>query len=748
MNREPSTARGPAELDRSLHEAKFTVPRLRPGTVSRAALISDARVSGRRVVGVTAPAGYGKSTLLTEWATHDPRPVVWVSLDRLDDDPLSLLRVLASGFSLSRPGHDDLVAEMTGPDVSLLGRAAPRLASALRAGREPILFVLDDLHEIRSPACHDVLGVVAAGIPPGSQLLTASRSEQPHVARLRAADDAVEIVAADLVLDVAQTMQVWEAARAPVSREVAATVTERTEGWPAGVYLTSLVARHRDPRDLSVTGAEPYIADYLQREVFRRLTPAERRFLRRTAVLDVLSAPLCDAVLEEHSSQRRLRRLEAANAFVVPLDDRRELFRYHALFREYLLTELMDAEPEIADTLRVRAAGWLAAHGSPEQAVEHLLATPDRDRCVHLVARIAMTSFQAGRIATVGRWLRTLGDDEVAGYPPLALLAGYVAGFEGHPLEAERWAAVADAASYDGRLGDGPVSFASARAMYRALRCPDGPQQMSDDARLALAAEPAWSVWRTTALTLAAEALLLVGDVAGATRHLEEAVGTANQGNADAFVYAAALLAQLDMDHDRWDDAAEHVRLALETVHEHRTGDYPTSALAQAAGARLALRLGDVDEARRRLVQGMRARAGCTYAFPSIAVRVRLYLARASWSTGDRIAVRHLLREVDDVVLRRPALGVLVEQARELRTAVGVETSLLVGGSTGAPLTPAELRLLPYLQTHLTIKEIAGRLYVTRNTASSQIGSIYRKLGVSSRGGAVDRAVKTGLLGS
>ncbi|MEN5072858.1 AAA family ATPase [Isoptericola cucumis] len=749
MSHEPGTARVSAELDHQLLEAKFAVPRPRPGAVSRARLVDAARASRRRVVGVTAPAGYGKSTLLAEWAARDDRPVAWVTLDRADDNPLPLLVVLASAFSRIDPRYPDLSEDMVGPDASALARAAPRLASALRTGTRPFLLVLDDLHEIRSPACHDVLGVVLAGVPTGSQLVAASRAEQPHLPRLRASGDALELTAVDLVLDVAGTERVFEASHVPVSREVAAAVTERTEGWPAGVYLASLVARHRDPRELPVTGADPYIADYLQRETFRRLPASMRRFLRRSAVLDTLSGPLCEVVTGEGSSRRLLRRLEASSLFLVPLDRSRELYRYHALFREFLLGELEDAEPGLADTLRVRAADWFEAHGSPEQAVEHLLATPEHDRCVRLVTRIVAANFQAGRITTVERWLHALGDDAVSGYPPLVVLAGYVAVYEGHTLEAERWGAVADAASFDGETVDGSASFASARAMFRALRCPDGPQRMIEDARLALGQEPVWSPWRDTALTLAGGALLLAGDVVGATRYLDDAVATARAlRNADTLVFSQSLLAQLDMDHDRWDLAAERVLQALGAVAAHRMDDYATSALGYAAGARLALHRGDVDEARRRLTQGMRARALCTYAFPTLAVRVRLQLARASWSTGDVAAVRHLLREVDDVLLHRPALGSLVDEAHDLRKAFGTDERLPAHGSPGAPLTPAELRLLPYLQTHLTIREIGERLFVTRNTASSQVGSIYRKLGTTSRSGAVDRALAMGLLGS
>ena len=177
--------RAVVELDEFLLDAQLSIPDPHPGSVSRAGLIRTARASGCRVVGVTAPAGYGKSTLLVEWAAGEDRRVAWVALDRFDDDPAVLLTLLASAFARISPGNSDLIADMRGLGVSVLGRAAPRLAAAFRTSPVPFVLMLDDLHELRSPACHDVLGVVISGIPRGSQLVAASRFEQPHLPRLR-----------------------------------------------------------------------------------------------------------------------------------------------------------------------------------------------------------------------------------------------------------------------------------------------------------------------------------------------------------------------------------------------------------------------------------------------------------------------------------------------------------------------------------------------------------------------------------
>ena len=173
--------------------------------------------------------------------------------------------------------------------------------------------------------------------------------------------------------------------------------------------------------------------------------------------------------------------------------------------------------------------------------------------------------------------------------------------------------------------------------------------------------------------------------------------------------------------------------------------DYPTAVLAFAAAARLAVHRGDLNEANRQLTLAMRARPSLTFVMPIFAVRVRLHLAKVYWAIAEHTTARHLLHEIDDILLHRPALGALVDEVSAFRRLL--TSSGAVGASGGSPLTPAELRLLPYLQTHLTIREIAERLFVSRNTVNSQVSSIYRKLGVSSRNEAVQQATAIGLLG-
>jgi LuxR family transcriptional regulator, maltose regulon positive regulatory protein len=219
----------------------------------------------------------------------------------------------------------------------------------------------------------------------------------------------------------------------------------------------------------------------------------------------------------------------------------------------------------------------------------------------------------------------------------------------------------------------------------------------------------------------------------------------ATLGNTDTIVVSESELAVLAMDRGQWVEAAGHLELALATVDEHRMHDYALCVLALAAAARLAVHRGDLKEADQRLTQAMRARPSCTFVLPFFAVRLRLQPAKVYWARGDHASARHLLREIDDVLLQRPALGVLVDEVAEFRRIV---TSSAQRGSAGeSPLSPAELRLIPYLQTHLTFGAIGVRLFISRNTVSTEVASIYRKLGVSSRRDAVQHATAVGLLG-
>nr|WP_184752406.1 LuxR family transcriptional regulator [Microbacterium thalassium] len=725
-------------------DAKLIAPAPRAAFVSRSGLIDSARDAANRFVCVSASAGYGKSSMLAEWADGEDRPVAWVSLDRFDDDPVTLLTLLATSFARATGGRDDLAGDMRVPPSAALGRAAPMLAAALRSAPTPFVMMLDDLHCLESGVCDDVLTVVMGGVPGGSQLVAASRAPQMQAASRRVEGDVLEIGAADLALDAAGVRTVFARAHVDVAGDDVEAILAHTEGWPVGVHLAASVSAARG-EVLDISGDDRFVTDYLYRESLSALPAQTRRFLIRSSVLDVMSDALCAAVADDPDGAPGLRDLEESNVFLVPLDRTRDLYRYHQLYREFLLGELRHEDEEAVADLHRRAADWYEANDQPAMAVEHLLQTPDRDRCARLIDAIGYTTYQAGDLATVRRWVQAVGEESIRAYPPLAVLAGWIAALTAHDAEAEKWATRAESLSFARVPADGSASYESARAMLRAAMCAHGLAAMREDAALAMNAEPAWSVWRDQALTLAGDALLLSGEVDAADALFAQAAARAAEaGNFKVQVLNASLRAMIAIEHGKWDDADHFVGEARRVIDAHRLHTYSTALGAYAAAARIALHRGDLHAAERELAHAMRERAGASGAMPTVAVRLRLHLATTWWAMGDAAAARQLVREVEDILLRRPDLGALVDDFARLRDSV-TDPRVAAGGPP--PLTPAELRLLPYLQTYLTIPEIASRLFVSRNTVSTQVGSIYRKLGVSSRGEAVERATSVGLLG-
>lgn len=733
-----------ADLGTVLLESKVAVPPPSRGSVSRRAVIERAVRSDARVVAVSAPAGFGKTTMLSEWAATDDRAIGWVSLDAGDDDPTALLALLATACSAFSPLAESAIDQMRGVGVAPLSRAAPLLAAVFAASPEPFVLFVDDLHFADSPGCQDVLEVAIGGVPAGSQVVLASRRETPLIARMRTAGVAAEVAASDLSLSAADARALFERVGVDIADPELDRIVAKSEGWPAGIFLCAQIVR-TDGGAAGIAGDHRYVADYLYRECIARLSPELQRFLRRTAVLSKFSAEACVAVVGDDHALERIRELEAANLFLIPLDRERGWYRFHALFREYLVDELERVEGAAAvRDLHRRAAAWLGDHTLAEAAVEHLLLADDRRAAAVLMAEIALSQYDRGRMPTVKRWLSEIGTDEIRNHLPAAVIAGWAAALTGDVAEGERWTHVLASVEVDGGGGEDAADTEAARAMLRAAMCQHGAHRALDDALCGAARQPVWSPWRAVAQHLVGSAQLLVGDEDAARDAFLDAVELSEAtGIADPAILSEPELALLAMRANRVSDAREHAERGVALVESSNMVGYPVTGLALAVGARMALRDERPDRARQRLARAMRARVDSTYLLPFLSVRTRLQLAKAHASLGDHAAARHLVHEIDDVFAKRPDLGTLVEQVEAFRRSL--DDDAFAGGAT--PLTPAELRLLPYLQTYLTIGEIGERLFVSRNTVSSEVSSIYRKLGVTSRGGAVDRATELGMLG-
>jgi LuxR family maltose regulon positive regulatory protein len=699
------------------------------------------------VVCVVAPAGYGKTTLLAQWARDKGSPVGWVSVDQRDNDPAVLLTYIAVALDRVEPLDPRVMGGLAGPRADVVGAVA-RLAVAVAAMTQPVALVLDHIEPLVNQQCMDMIAELAVQLPQESQLLLAARARPPlPMALLRAQGRVVELGVAELAMGHQEARALLEGAGVGLDDAAVNELLARTEGWPAGLYLGALAHKAGGPRQAwaGFTGADRFMADYLRSELLGQLPPELVLFLTRTAVLDRMCGPLCDAVLDTTGSSDVLASLEASNLLLVPLDRRGRWYRYHHLFQELLTAELGRREPELVPELHRRAASWCEANGLPESAIDHAQAAGDADRVARLVWNLALPAYGAGRVDTARRWFGWFEDQGLVGrYPRVAVLGAWLQALVGLPVAAERWAEVAERGPVTGTLPDGSTSE-SYLALLRALLCRGGLDRMRADTQAALDKLSPESQWRPTAQLLEGICYLLAGQADRADQLLARAVEVATEAGAlPVAAFALAERSLVAIEDQNWKQAAALAEQASAVVRDGQLDGYVVSALVHAVVARVAAHQGEVRQAQEQLARATRLRPLLTYALPYLAVQALLELGRTCLALDDAAGVRVALRQARDVLRHRPDLGILAIQVEGLRSKVDTSRNEIVGVSS---LTPAELRLLPLLSTHLSFREIGERLYVSQHTVKTQAMSVYRKLGVSSRGQAVQRLQELGLGG-
>jgi LuxR family maltose regulon positive regulatory protein len=730
--------------------SKMHRPLVRPGTVRRPLLERLARADGCPIVSLVAPAGYGKTTLLAQWAEANGQAFAWVSVEEPDNDPKVLLTYVAEALDEVEPIDKRVFAALASPGSSVPGSVVPRLGSAFSSMSSPVVLVLDDVHVLRNSECRAALSVLADHVPGGSRLALAGRGQPPlRVARLRAEGKILEIGPHDLSLTYGEATSLLRNAGVALGEDEVAELHRRTEGWAAGLYLAALYLREGGPLGsaaVSFGGDDRLVSEYLESEFLARIPQRERTFLTRTAVLERMCGPLCDAVLEQGGSAGVLAQLAGSNLLLVPLDRRGEWYRYHHLFRDMLLAELHRLEPGLMPVLQRHAAAWCRGNGLAEEALEYSMAAGDVDTVAELAERLAVLAYRQGRAPTVRRWfgwLEERGGNE--GHPMIAVLASMLSAAAGRPAETERWADAVDRWQYaDPARPDDPTTEAWA-VMIRAFYCRHGVEQMRADADEAVRRFAAESFASPTPALTQGIARVLSGDLDGGDASLEDAASLGETlGSPEDVVMASFERSLVAMARGEWDQAEAFADQANSALRRAGGEDSYATPLVCAAQARIALHRADLPAVRQHLVTAQRTRPLLTYAVPYLALQVRIELARVYLALADVAAARTLMREIDDLLRRRPSMGTLTRQASELRAQLSTRRE---SGAPGASaLTAAELRLLPLLSTHLSMPEIAHELFLSRYTIKSQANSIYRKLGVSSRNQAVSQSRQLGLL--
>jgi LuxR family transcriptional regulator, maltose regulon positive regulatory protein len=734
----------------SIVESKLFPPPPREGIITRHKLIEQLHSHPGPFVSVSAAPGYGKTSLLAQWVQEDPRPFAWVSLDDDDNDPNVLLAYIA--IALDRIESIDPVVfdSIAAPGGDIHRSALPMVASALAHMHTPFVLILDDVHVLKQPSCLDALHVLVQQMPEGSRVVVSGRSEPPlSVARMRIQGLIMDVGRQELQMDGDEANELLRAADVELSSADTDDLVRKTEGWPAGLYMAALAftAQGRKTTDpVAFSGEDWLVSDYLRSEVLSALPPDDVVFLTRTALLTRMSGPLCDAILESRDSGHKLQALERSNLFLTPLDRRREWYRYHHLFRDMLLLELQHREPERITMLIGRAADWCEANGRPEAAVGYAQAAGDVDRVAALVAQCGLSAYQRGRGATVEGWLDWIDrHGSIEEYPPTATIAAWLMALRGRPAESERWAEAALKGSFIGPAPDGSPSIEPWLAMLRALQCRDGVDSMRVDAELAVGTMASGSGWRPTALLLLGMSLLFEGRIDEADGIFADAAEEGERvGAPNASVAVVSERALIAIERGAWVEAEELAMRADSLARRFHVEEDVVSPLLSSVRARIAQHQGDALGARETLTRAGRVRSQINHALSFFGVQILIELARAHIATSDATGARTILRDADQILRRRPDLRPLFEE--HLADTKG-QLETMRGKAVGvSALTAAELRLLPYLPTHLTFREIGARLHVSPHTVKSQAIATYRKLGVTSRGEAIERAKEVGLL--
>ena len=525
-----------------------------------------------------------------------------------------------------------------------------------------------------------------------------------------------------------------------------ADLMERTEGWPAGVYLAALSLRgHSSPHTFvrEFTGDNRFIFDFLAEEVLSRQPAEVQQFLMRTSVLGRFCAPLGDAVTGLAGAADIIDRLERENLFIVPLDESRQWFRYHHLLAQVLRGYLARTEPAIVPELHRRASAWHAEHGAAGDAISHAIAAGDPDLATDLIARHWFGYVGSGRVATVHRWLRLLGDDQIASRPLAAHCAAWSAALSSEPQTAQHWLPVIAAGPDSGPLPDGMRSLTFSAALLQGVYGFGGLGAMLESAATAagLERDPA-SPWYALAQAALGFSLYLSGEPQPARTALEAAAHT-QAAPALTQIVALSTLSLIAVGQGSVPTARRLMETAYRTAEADQFRLTPSASMAHVAAGAVQAAEGHLDEARGELKRALsyRERIPGTSPWPTLEATIRL--AQVLLEAGDRAGAASLVSQA------RGVLATLPDGAEALQARLAVLEHRLAGPRRepppAAPLTEREVNVLHLLGGTLSLREIGQELFVSANTVKTHTQAIYRKLGVSSRTEAVAQGRELGI---
>ena len=689
---------------------------------------------------VSAPAGYGKTTLLALWRDRDERPFAWISLDTTDNDPVALAAGVNAALAPLVQLDGATREALNFPEAPLEKVVLPSLVDACTAARQPFVLVIDDLHLVTEGRCHKMLGYLAEHLPAGCILALSTRTDpQLPLASWRAHGRLIEVRAAELALGHVEACALLAAADVRLADDQVAQLVERTEGWPAALYLAALSLRGRPYPEGFVdrfAGTSRHVADFLTEDVLARQPEGLVGFLLGTSVLEELTASLCDALTGGPDASDVLRELERCNLFVVPLDEERRAYRYHHLFGQYLRAELARREAERVPELHRRAWRWYRSHGLVGRAVTHAQAAGDIDVAADLVAAEWLPMVEHGQVETVRSWISGFPRARIEQHAPLAIAVAWVASLAGDGERAARFAEAALHGSWDGPMPDGTASLESALAIMSSAFGLGGVPGMRRAAQRAVDLELEAGGWRALALLLLGVAHTLEGNFANARVTLNEAVEL-SRGETSTGTTSLAYLALISLREGDEEQAFRHALRAHAVVERPRMCNYVPSICTYTIVAAVLGCRGDLEGAALAVDRANALLPRLTGAYWWQMIVTRILLAPVLASLGRGTEAERFVEEAETLLAEHDDAGLLpdwhAESARHLRRPVRRE-------HRSRALSAAERRVLRLLASDLTLRENGQELFLSANTVKTHKRSIYRKLGVSSR----EEAVKAG----
>jgi LuxR family maltose regulon positive regulatory protein len=699
---------------------------------------------------ISASTGYGKTTLLSHWrqAEEGNSLFAWVSLDEQDNDPIRLWRHIVEALRQVVPEEEtfgaDVLVGMSAVGQRLAEITLPTLINEIAELSRPVVLVLDDYQFITEENAHESVAFFVEHLPENVHLVVASRSDpRLPLARLRAMGEMNEIRTEQLAFTEEEAACLLnEKMGLDIGPDDLSVLLGRTEGWPAGIYLASLSLQNKEDKHAfieSFRGSNYYIVGLLGEEVLAGLNEEIRQFLLRTSVLRTMTGPLCDAVTGSEGSARLLRELVRSNLFVVSLDEQGEWYRYHHLFSELLLYELKSSQPDLVPTLRKRAGVWLEDAGYFEEAIRQAIAATDYERAGMLVARHWFGYVLSGQMATVERWLDALPEDMITRDAALALARAWNYALYGQREQSERFLTLAEGSAYEGPLPDGTASVESGVALVRGVFGYGGVQAMVEAVQSAAELESKQISPRTVLAYLGLGlSLYYSGDISRARGPLEEGLRLTRVDQPVLRIVMLSALSFVAGDEGHLEEAESLAREARGAVEKFKLQEVPQSTVADIALGRALAEGSKLAEAQVELEKGLLGRRRLPDLNPWPTIIGFLTLSQVRLTRGDRSGARKALAEVRAIMESYPDAGIFPEllerQERKLRARKPRE------GQLDGELTERELDVLRLLGGELSTRQMAESLYVAPSTVRTQIKSIYRKLGVSSRGDAVEEA--------